>query len=89
MGYKTRCASCGAEIFFIKMKTGSWMPCNIQPVEYQPKDGGDQILVSSDGQIVHGAGEGTGTGSGFFAYMSHFATCSGAAQHRKRERGKR
>lgn len=80
----TKCATCGTEILFIRMASGKWMPCDPRPVEYQPDQAGKQLLIAPNGVTVKGKAEGEGKGSGFFGYRSHFASCPGAAYHRKK-----
>ena len=60
------------------------MPCDPKQVTYWKKPGGSQKIVTPNGEVVSGEIEGdlnTATGIG---YISHFATCPNASQHRKR-----
>lgn len=80
------CRSCGCQIMWIKTKAGKNMPVNPQFISYRrPADGekAKEKIVTPDGDVVsantvdHEDAEGYG-------YISHFATCPGAANHRKR-----
>lgn len=89
----SKCRSCGAEIIWIKTAGGKAMPCNAQPVSYRaippiPKDveqlcgnGPVMTLVTPDGRIARGTFD---PGSDKIGYVSHFATCPAADQHRRR-----
>lgn len=76
------CKSCGAEIKWIKTKAGKNMPVDAQK-HIIIKGEGKDVLVTESGEIVRGtltdAEHGNCTG-----YISHFATCPNAIQHRRR-----
>jgi len=38
---KTNCKKCGAQIEFIKMKSGKFMPVNVEPYKIVVTDGGE------------------------------------------------
>ena len=68
-----RCRSCGAPIFFALSTKGRRVP-----IDYQEVPGGN-LCVACDGEglpraVVVAGGRGS--------YVSHFATCPDAAQHR-------
>ena len=78
------CKSCGAEIIWIKMQSGKAMPVDYNQVTYWKKTGGSKKIVTPNGEVLSGEIEGdlnTATGVG---YISHFATCPNANQHRRR-----
>jgi len=84
----SKCKSCGAEIIWIKMKgTGKAMPCDAQKVSYSenlhPGAEGVQVqtLVTEHGTVVRTYFDSDGDKVG---YVSHFATCPAASEHRKR-----
>ena len=79
----SKCKSCGAEIIWIKTKTGKAMPCDAQKITYKNigPTGKGMILVTPDGRIARGEFDPT---SDVYGYVSHFATCPAAAAHRKR-----
>ena len=54
----SKCKSCGAEIIWIKMKSGKAAPCNPQKIAYRntlPATGGGMTLVTPDGRIARGS----------------------------------
>lgn len=86
---RVTCRSCGAAIVWITTQNGRKMPCNADPVEYQDNRKGKDVIVTEDGKVVRGTVidkarpsalvpivDGTG-------YISHFATCPFADQHRR------
>ncbi len=76
-----RCKSCGAEIIWIKTKSGKAMPCNPQKISYRntfPK--GDLVLVTPEGKIARGTPD---MDSDSYGYESHFATCTAAEVYRR------
>ena len=79
----SKCRSCGAEIIWIKMKSGKSMPCEIKPISYSTDvpSHGDLTLVTPDGRVVSGNFDPASDKIGF---VSHFATCPNAGTHRKR-----
>lgn len=76
----SRCKSCGAEIVWIKMRTGKSMPCDAMPHYFREEDGGGITFVTPDGLVKHGEPDEFGERG----YISHFATCPNADQHRRR-----
>lgn len=78
---KSVCRGCGAEIKWIKMKSGKMMPVDPEPIPYKtelpsPKK---QTLVTEDGRVVSGFLD---LGSDKIGYVSHFATCPSAGRFR-------
>ena len=82
-----KCKSCGAEIRWIKMRSGKSMPCNPVGIHYRRQVHGDKrcllTLVTHDGNVVVGQAC-EESESEFVGYVSHFATCPNADRHRKR-----
>ena len=76
-----KCKSCGADIIWIKTKNGRSMPCDAKPIPFRESFSGGMKLVTKAGDIVPGNYDGT---SNEFAYISHFATCPNADQHRRK-----
>lgn len=77
----TKCKSCGAEIVWIKLASGKAMPCDAEPITYWP--GKAVRIITPNGLVLSAdltgkAGQALGMG-----YLSHFATCPYADQHRK------
>lgn len=78
------CRSCGAEIKFIKLKSGKWNP--VDPTKRTMIEGaGKEVLVTELGEVVHGTFASIDEGANRSGYISHFATCPNANQHRSRK----
>lgn len=72
----TKCKSCGAPIRWAKTPSGSSVPLDAEPVA------SGNVALRSDGIAIYlKAGEPRPAGATF---VSHFATCPDAKQHRKR-----
>ena len=80
----SKCRSCGAEIKFIKLKSGKWNPVDTQKHTLIEGDG-NEIIVTESGEVVHGRFASIDEGANRSGYISHFATCPNANQHRNRE----
>ena len=76
-----KCKSCGADIIWIKTKNGRSTPCDAKPIPFRESFSGGMKLVTKAGDVVPGNYDGT---SDDFAYISHFATCPNADQHRRK-----
>ena len=82
----SRCASCSAEIVWCRTKTGRRIPVNVDPVlvgniTVDDYGGLTELIGGSEPPItVHWAS--TGSLDGRPRYVSHFATCPNADQHR-------
>lgn len=81
----TKCRGCGAEIRFIKTKSGKAIPVNPSPVYIEDKNG-DKIIVTTDGRVSNGRLEVVTSQNQFLTrgYISHFATCPFANNYRRR-----
>lgn len=82
-----KCSTCGGEINWIKTQAGKSMPVDPNPVAIvagAPKP--DTSIVTHDGRVVRGtrASQATGSGPYVLGFISHFATCPGANQHRRK-----
>lgn len=73
---KSKCRSCGADVFFCRTSTG-----NVGIYDYEPSDNGNTVLV--DGVAVVLKGDLWEEHHGGFRYISHFATCPNAKAHHK------
>jgi hypothetical protein len=79
----TQCASCGAPIFWAATEKGKRMP-----IDERPRSDGNLVVTrapdgASDLLQCRAAPEGTPSASRF---VSHFATCPKADEHRKARR---
>jgi len=73
------CRSCGAEIKFIKTTRGKWMP--VDPEQIQAKDCElNNVIVKEDGTVITVTPY---TSDDTVGYVSHFATCPNAEEHKK------
>ena len=77
-----KCKSCGAEIIWVKMRSGKSAPCNPEPIHYRKLVHGENmlLLVTPEGDVTPGQ---AWKDSDLFGYISHFATCPNANRHRK------
>lgn len=73
---KTKCKSCGAEIFWALTATHNRMP-----VDAAPNDKGNLVI----GGVEHGVPIVEFEAGETLRYMAHFVTCPNAAKHRKRK----
>lgn len=78
-----KCKACGADIVFIKLKTGKTAPCNAQRIPYKTnlKDGALRLILP-DGRIARGDLD---FESDAYGYESHFATCPAAEIFRRKK----
>lgn len=72
-----KCRSCGAAIMWVKTQSGKSMPLDAAPVDATKVDG---TCFVEDGVAYFGAID---RPPGDLHYVSHFATCPNAKQHRK------
>lgn len=77
------CKSCGAEIRWIETKTGKMMPVNPYPHIYKRNTKGPCVLVTAAGEVVRCEPVEDGAQADGVGYVSHFATCPAAAEHRQ------
>jgi len=73
-----QCKSCGARIIWTLTMKGKRMPVDADPVE-----NGNIALVEGENVVTSTVVEPARV-PGVLLYVSHFATCPNAAQHRKR-----
>ncbi len=84
-----KCKACGADIVWVKTKSGRAMPCDAKKVDYQKNYKGSKVIVTDEGDVVRGEII-TPTASGLQmiidgqGYISHFATCPCAEQFKKK-----
>ena len=78
----SKCRSCGAEIKWIKTFSGKSMPVDNHPIYFS--EGGSGIFVTDGGAVIHGTECPKNQANARVGYISHFATCPNADQHRRR-----
>lgn len=75
----SRCRGCGAEIEWVRMKSGKTMPVDLEPVFVA--EGGNQVFVTDEGETITGSAAAENTGE--VGFIPHWATCPAAGQFRK------
>ena len=78
----SRCKSCGAEIKWIRMKSGKRMPADEKPITYRADLKGDLVLITPDGRVARAVFDPEADKLG---YTSHFATCPNANHFRRKQ----
>lgn len=78
-----QCRSCGKRIRFIRMKSGKSMPVDESFVNYKLSAGGKERIVTPTGDVVACITGVDAREADGFGYVSHFATCPNARQHRR------
>jgi recombinational DNA repair protein RecR len=84
----SRCKSCGKNIKWIETLSGKRMPVNIEIIAVTPTSDGDTTIITDKGVIVKGKREelkALAEGIAVAGYISHFATCQYAKQHRRKK----
>ena len=79
----SKCKSCGAEIKWIKTKSGRAMPVDPECHSMFRCDG-SAVLITEDGEVIKGELCSFEQGANATGYFSHFATCPNADSHRRR-----
>lgn len=79
-----KCKGCGADIRFIKLKSGKAIPVNPSPVFIEDRNG-TEIIVTTDGRVSNGRQEIVKSQNQCLTrgYISHFATCPFANTFRR------
>lgn len=78
------CKSCGAAIRWKKTMTGKMMPVDYEAISFYPDPEGKELFVTDGGSVVHGVRAPEEAQMAHTGYISHFATCPNADQHRRR-----
>lgn len=78
-----RCRICGEPIRFIRTKKGKPTPVDAAPAYYIPNPNGPALYVLEDGTTARGYPAGDAAEEVSVGYVSHFASCPGAADMRK------
>jgi len=76
-----RCKGCGAEIDWIRTRTGKNMPIDPEPVFVIIGDGKEHF-VTDEGEVISGRVVSTDDGTAEVAFVPHWATCPVAGQFR-------
>lgn len=75
----SRCRGCGAEIEWLRMKSGKAMPVDPEPVFVQ--EGGNRVFITDEGETITGTAAEENTGK--VGFVPHWATCPAAGQFRR------
>lgn len=67
----SRCKGCGAEIEWVSMRSGKYMPIDPEPVFVA--EGGKDVFITDEGDTITGSMTETNTGE--VAFVPHWATC--------------
>lgn len=84
----TRCKACGAEILWIKTKSGKMMPCNPEPIPIRRDANGKEKMMLTSGEVVSCELVHDELFTGEFGFKPHWASCKAAGNFRKRQEGK-
>ena len=80
------CRSCGAEIKWVRMKSGKAMPVDPCCRSIITAENGEAVIVTDDGEVVKGCFASFSQGANKTGYVSHFSTCPYANEHRRKNR---
>lgn len=80
------CSSCGASIKWIKTSSGKMMPVNAARVPFRRDPRGGSYVYNMTGELMKGfiLQPPVDPDRTIYGYVSHFATCPYAQQHRNR-----
>lgn len=70
------CRSCGARILWIKTKAGKNMPVDPTFVDYKKVAGGNERIVTPEGDVVAAERCKSTESPDGYGYISHFASCA-------------
>lgn len=80
------CRSCGADILFIRLKSGKYNPVdNIKRTFLE--GAGSDVFITTRGEVLRGQPMSIEDGANKEGYVSHFATCPNANMFRNKDRG--
>ena len=82
------CRGCGKRILWVKMRSGKNMPCDCNIVSYQKLNGGNEKIVTQEGDVVVGITGVSPEESDGMGYISHFATCMSIGNFRRKSSGR-
>ena len=74
------CKGCGAEIDWVRMKSGKAMPIDPEPVFVA--EGGNQVFITDEGDTITGTASEINTGE--VAFVPHWATCPAYKSFKRR-----
>lgn len=80
------CRNCGKQIMWIRTRAGKNMPVDTDILNYRRPASGEKAtekIVTTNGDVISANIVNSSEAEGY-GYISHFATCPGAVNHRKR-----
>ena len=80
------CRNCGKQVMWIRTKAGKNMPVDPDFLNYRRPEPGEKAkekIVTANGDVISANIVDSRDAEGY-GYISHFATCPGATNHRKR-----
>ena len=77
-----KCKGCGADIKFIKTKSGKFIPADPDPVRITKLGASKYIYVLDDGTLVRGFNDPEGW---TFGYVPHWSTCPAASEFKRKK----
>lgn len=80
-----KCKSCGNPLIWVQLKSGKMHPCDPALVQFWANPNARGSVVTQQGEVVHCDFDGPLEEMTDVGYISHFATCPNAAQHRRRK----
>ena len=81
-----KCRGCGAEIAWIKTRSGKSMPCDPRLEPYWARKGAKGKILTPNGDVVSCDFEGNLSEATGVGYVPHFATCPNADSFRRKKR---
>ena len=80
----SRCKGCGAEILWIRMKSGKNMPCDPALIPFWWAPEGEETFITEEGETVRGTRDGDPEEMTGIGYIPHWATCPKRESFRKK-----
>ena len=80
------CRGCGATITFIKTGKNSYMPCEVEPVEFWPTSIGNKKFITSTGVLVNAEKDQMtlDAGESMMGYVPHWILCPQSDEFRRK-----
>lgn len=79
----SKCKGCEAPIIWIRMSSGTYMPCDPEQVTYWANRHGAAKVVTPNGEVISADLAGDPQQATGIGYITHYATCRKAEQFRK------
>ena len=83
---KSRCHGCGAEIEWLKLPDGGFMPCNPGRIYCVPDRNGDTYGADATGQVQRVRTVGAGTSDCWLMRVPHRVTCTALREQPRYDR---